>query len=722
MIMIPTITQWSKPIAQQKWFFMSLILLVFFSLSGKAQTLEWARQMGEITNPDNNNMGKSVALDAEGNVYVTGNFKDTVDFDPGAGTALLYDTTGAQNSAYLAKYDAAGNYIWAKVLLMGGGVGKGVAVAADGSVYVTGAAGSLSYFETGSGIDSLVGAGIFLAKYDDDGTLTWMKGFSGGGSSYGCVVGRSGDVYISGTVSGMATDFNPGGTEGTIATGNANGQSNAFIAKYDASGNYIWAKGILGTAQLYIVNSGMGMAIDTTESADNIYITGCFRNGNLDFDPGSGVADLIIPNNARSVFLAKYDSSGTYIWANKTEASTPSSGTGSYGVAVDNQGNVLITGWLMGAADFDPGADTALVTASLQDMFLAKYDAEGNYTWAQATQGAGSICAGNDLAIDETGIIYVIGEYGYGVVDFDPGDGINSLMPTGFNMYVAKYGTCGTLLSLADIRGSSATTDDLLSTRCVLNKEGNLHITGGFRGNIDFDPGPDTEVLTGPISSGLAYRDIFLTKLHYDVDSNLTSFLTLSVCEDSFTLNEQTYTESGVYQQWLPGISQCDSIIVLDLTLNYIAEPVITVNEFELGVTNTYDTYQWIKEGEAIAGATSSTYLVTANGAYQVAVGNAEGCSDTSAIYIVDNVGINDPTGLGKQIQIYPNPASDVLYINSPVAVTALLYSVEGRLVTRVEQARSLSLKGLTKGMYLLQLTDKEGRTLRYEKIVYQPQ
>src|SRR5690606_31342306 len=189
--------------------------------------------------------------------------------------------------------------------------------------------------------------------------------------------------------------------------------------------------------------------------SDNIYITGCFRGGSLDFDPGSGTAELTISNNARNAFLAKYDSSGAYIWAHKTETGTPSSAVMSYGVGVDVQGNVLITGAIIGSADFDPGADTALVTATLQDMFLANYDAEGNYTWAQAVQESGSISAGNDLAIDETGLICVSGEYGYGAVDFDPGAGAVTHIPGGMtDMYVAKYGTCGTLLSVTDIKGS----------------------------------------------------------------------------------------------------------------------------------------------------------------------------------------------------------------------------------------------------------------------------
>src|SRR5690606_19339146 len=259
-----------------------------------------------------------------------------------------------------------------------------------------------------SGIDSIEAAGVFLAKCNADGELAWVKGLPGSASSYGCVAGRSGDVYIVGTLSGTI-DCSPDGTGGELSNLNGTSQSNAFIAKYDASGNYSWAKGILGSGKMYGTNNVMDIAIDTTESSDNIYITGCFRGGSLDFDPGSGTAELTISNNARNAFLAKYDSSGAYIWAHKTETGTPSSAVMSYGVGVDVQGNVLITGAIIGSADFDPGADTALVTATLQDMFLAKYDAEGNYTWAQAVQGSGSISAGNDLAIDETGLIYVLG-------------------------------------------------------------------------------------------------------------------------------------------------------------------------------------------------------------------------------------------------------------------------------------------------------------------------
>ncbi|MCY1536323.1 hypothetical protein D9M68_717770 [compost metagenome] len=161
--------------------------------------------------------------------------------------------------------------------------------------------------------------------------------------------------------------------------------------------------------------------------------------------------------------------------------------------------------------------------------------------------------------------------------------------------------------------------------------------------------------------------------------------------------------------------------MILDLTVNHILEPFITINNYELGVTSTYDTYQWLRNDLPVAGATQSTYTVSLNGDYKVIAGLANGCSDTSEVYTVTNAtAINEVDHIAKQIQVYPNPVQDVVYIKSPVAVKTSVVSVQGVVLATQQQAGKISVKHLAVGIYFLQVFDAKGRLIKVEKIVKQ--
>src|SRR5690606_5612933 len=135
------------------------------------------------------------------------------------------------------------------------------------------------------------------------------------------------------------------------------------------------------------------------------------------------------------------------------------------------------------------------------------------------------------------------------------------------------------------------------------------------------------------------------------------------------------------------------------------------------GTAIDYCTYQWILNGQDIPGASSSTYTVLENGDYQVIVTNEHGCTDTSEIYEVRNVGIVMPN-ITDLIRIYPNPVIDKVHIHAPMPVSVGLYSLEGRLLKQAVNASQLDLDGFTKGVYLLKIHDLKGRLLKTEKIV----
>jgi hypothetical protein len=245
----------------------------------------------------------------------------------------------------------------------------------------------------------------------------------------------------------------------------------------------------------------------------------------------------------------------------------------------------------------------------------------------------------------------------------------------------------------------------------TVDKSGGIYVTGSFENTVDFDPGPGTVTHT---SAG--NQDVFILKLI--CNDTTSSYLSVELCADSYTLNGETYTAGGIYTQVFPNTSGCDSTVMLELALYSLNPPAITVDEYTLSVAGTYITYQWIKNGTDIDGATNATYTVTENADYQVRVTNDNGCEATSAVYEVNNVSINEAGGIAQYISVYPNPVNEVIHISSPVPVHIALTGADGRTVLSAEDARQVSVKHLPGGVYFLRVSDREGRLIKTEKVV----
>jgi hypothetical protein len=424
---------------------------------------------------------KRVAVDTSGNMYVTGYFLGTADFDPGAGTANL--TAGETHDAYVVKLDASGTYVWARQF---GGYnfdfGNGVAVDASGNVYVTGDFFGTADFDPGTGTANLTSAGgsdAFVVKLNASGTYVWARQFGGStsDSSYGVAVDASGNTYITGDFFSTA-DFDPGA--GTANMESAGG-TDAFVVKLNASGTYVWARQLGGTSYDY----GFDVAVD---ASGNTYVTGSFF-GTADFDPGAGTANLTIVGNSPDAYAAKLDASGTYVWARQFGGSSLDQ---SNGVAVDAFRNVYVTGFFDGTADFDPGAGTAnLTSAGRLDAYVVKLESSGTYVWARQFGGSSNDYS-YGVAVDASGNTYVTGNFGE-TADFDPGAGTANLTSAGsFDAYVVKLDASGTHIWARQFGGSN--TD--YGNGVAVDASGNTYVTGSFFGTADFDPGAGTANLT----------------------------------------------------------------------------------------------------------------------------------------------------------------------------------------------------------------------------------
>jgi len=344
--------------------------------------------------------GYSVAVDGSGNVYVTGAFAGTVDFDPGTGVDI-HDGGGA----FLSKFDSSGNFLWAKT--WGGSEfdsGNGVAVDGSGNVYVTGDfSGTWVDFDPGPGVDSYssYGLDIFLSKFDSSGTFVWVS--TGGWSyeewAYGVAVDGSGNAYVTGTYTGTVNDLYP----------------HIFLNKYDSSGTFAGAH----TWGSWKQGGGVGHGV-AVDGSGNVYVTGEFE-GTVDFNPDPIAVDYHSSEQGSGVFLGKLDPFGAFVWARTWGGNDWNGGSA---VAVDGPGSVYVTGFFSGASvDFDPDPTAVDLHSSNGwfDVFLSKFDSSGTFEWAHTWGGSDFYRdSGNGVAVDGPGNVYVTGDFLGASVDFNP--------------------------------------------------------------------------------------------------------------------------------------------------------------------------------------------------------------------------------------------------------------------------------------------------------------
>ncbi len=679
-----------------------LIMLAGNSIDVNAQSYyAWAKGLGGA----GYETGNDIAVDKAGNVYVTGYYQSNP-LDFGVTAAL---TNAGGSDAFVAKYDAAGNEVWIKGI---GGTGsdKSNAIAVDeaGNVYITGGFSGSVNFSPGSGTALLtaVNGDGFLAKYNTNGDYVWVRNLGGDGTTgpdegTAVALDSAGNIYVTGSFSGTAHHD----TITLIAAGSID----IFVAKYDTAGNCMWAHGMGDN------NVDVGSCIAVSESGE-VYIGGTFR-GDVDFNTGPGAAAILTSMGTNSdAFVAKYNANGDYVWARNMGGSSAGSMVSAYGITADRSGNAYLTGSFTGTVHFNPGGSTGeltSITPGPPDIFLAKYDAAGNYVWAN-NMGGTEDDWGMDISVDGGGNVYIVGMFG-GTANFDPGSGSAPLSTSGsffdYDVFLAKYDGNGDYVWAQRVGGTGG--DE--GYGITVDRSGNIYATGYFEGTADFDPVGGTGTLTG---TGV---DVFTLKLGCTDTSSAYIEVSLA-CGEAYTLNNTVYTAAGTYTQVMPNASGCDSTITLDLTFLPIDTPVITVDEHILGVNGTYATYQWIKNGAHVPGATGSTYTVTENADYQVAVTNEHGCADTSGVYTVTNIGIETGSTLAQQVYVYPNPVTDVLYIQSPVKVNIVVTDITGRVVREDVGANSISLKDLAESFYLLQIRDSKGSLIKMEKILKQAQ
>ncbi|WP_207220062.1 Ig-like domain repeat protein, partial [Emticicia agri] len=472
--------------------------------------LSFIRQSAGFSSGDAAN-AKAIAVDASGNIYKTGYFTGTVTFE---GVTLV--SAGAKD-IFIVKYDASGTVLWAK---RAGGtsedIGYGVSVSSSG-LFITGQFESTANFNTpsASGSNELTSAGvqdIFVAKYNTSGDLQWIRRSGGTNRDLGYALAVSGtDVLITGVFNGTA-NFNTPSSSGTNTLASA-GASDMFLAKFNDSGDFQWAR--RGGGALSDFGGGYIVA-----SGTDIYISGAFL-GTANFNtPSATGSNEITSAGSADIFITKYTASGDFLWARR--AGSVSGNENGNALSVYND-EVYMTGMFYGTANFNtPSAfgSNELISEGSGDIFIAKYSSSGNVLWLRRGGGTQDDDFGNCIAVSSEGV-FVTGSV-RGIANFNTpsASGSNTIdSRPGANRFIARYNHSGDLSVAQRLsQGNNA------STTAIGYTSGHLIIGGDYLSNIDFNPvrtsGSNELVLTGDELSFLIKIDVSRTSSSIVLASN----------------------------------------------------------------------------------------------------------------------------------------------------------------------------------------------------------
>ncbi len=423
----------------------------------------------------------AVATDAAGDTFVTGSFRGTAAFNPNSSSNTF--TTNSTQDTFVAKYSPTGSLLWAvtfagQATTISGtttyAVSQGSAIAVDGTgdvflagsfsgtVNVTGLSGVTRETSVSSATEP------FVAKLNPSGTVSWFDAVAGTttdtDSANALALDGSGGAFIAGSFSESATF---GST--TLA---ASGSSDAFVARVNGSGAFLWAvasQGVNGSNA-----SVQGVAVD---ASGNVDLAGFFSSS-VDFDPSSGSTDLTSAGSDDAM-LWKLNSNGTFLWARSYGSPDFDTATA---VAVDASGDLYATGAFSDTVNFGTVAKPDSITAGpVFDAFLLKVDPNGDTLWVDGLVGPTGSSKGQGVAVDPSGTVHVAGTFS-GPVAFSGTDTLTSVASS--DVFVAGYNVNGNLVYALQ----AGETNFNAALGVAVNATGIVAITGTYSGSIVFGP------------------------------------------------------------------------------------------------------------------------------------------------------------------------------------------------------------------------------------------
>ncbi|MDB9984254.1 hypothetical protein OAE00_01885 [bacterium] len=536
--------------------------------------------------------------DKKGNIYSTGYFYRTIDFEPGVGTVLL--TSSVSYDAFISKHDKYGVLVWVKQIT-GSNTSKGYSIVLDDSlnVYTTGqfqgtcdfdpSNGTFNLLATGN-IGTLGGPDIYVHKLDSNGQFVWVKQMGGRGSDLAFAITRSanGNLFVGGRFEGVA-DFDPSNAGFTLRS---NGKQDAFICSLTSNGGLIWAKSFGGS------NHDEIRSIVILDSL--VFSTGAVQD-TVDFDTDTS-KHIYTSLGSSEAFLHILDTSGTFKGVSVISGTSTNWG---YDLAKDNSGNILLTGIFSSTAKFgDSRNQKTLNSKGRFDSYVSKYNRSGGLIWAKSFGGTSDV-RGHSITTDNLNNVYTLGIFA-GNVDFDPDTSKSHLVnATTANVFISRLDSNGKFQFISPFLGTQSE-----SYSVEVNSYNEIVANGFFYGTTDFDPDTGKHELKAK-----GYLNGFITVLSQCefTDTNYSKIVCDSIRSPS---SKYVWSKSGVYKDTLINYAGCDSVITINLTVLHITRDTISSSSCDLYTSPSGKNW-----------STSGTYLDT--------VSTSKGCDSLLVIKLI---------------------------------------------------------------------------------------
>ena len=295
---------------------------------------------------------------------------------------------------------------------------------------------------------------IFIAKYNIKGDCLWAESITGNNDNYVLSITNDtkGNVIVAGYFSSTTLNFNNGKTLSN------SGHEDGYFAKYDSNGTCQMVEKI---ASMYNENLN-SIKIDVI---GNIYATGVFLTDTLKFDDKT----IFVNKGAQDIYIAKFNENGKFQWAKQV------AGNGSdlvNNIVVDNDKNFYLAGYFM-SDSINFNNEKTLYKKKGTDIFIAKYNEEGNCLWAENIAGDDNDYD-NGLAVDEFGNIYTAGTFNSPILEFN--NGHNLIQSNSQEGFISKYNSSGKCQWAEKIWGNKGVN----SENIFIGKNKNVYVVGGF--------------------------------------------------------------------------------------------------------------------------------------------------------------------------------------------------------------------------------------------------
>jgi hypothetical protein len=542
--------------------FLQIFVTDIFSSGGN---FNWVKCINDGTIDD-----PKVTTDIIGNIYYSGTFNGSVDFDPGPDSVILQ---AIEPTIFISKFNPNGALVWVKKFDGGNSMNfvRSVSVDYFGNILSCGTFTGTVDFGPGPGITIYSGyMQSYFVKIDSSGSLIWSKVLAGNDvNDCSCIKSdRANNVYITGSFEHTA-DFDPDSGSYNLNVITTTG----YILKLDPSGSFLWARAMNDSLS---PNSNEVTGIDI-DNANNIYIIAEFRNS-LDADFSTSVLTFV-STGGTDILFAKYDPVSNLLWA-KSIGGQSSDYAGN--IVIDNSGNVLFTGSYSSVVYLNPGnIASGLALHGNTNSLLLKTDPIGTIQWLKSFGGADI----SSLDIDNFNSIYISG-VSFGTFFYPVVGGEDSAAPVpGERNFIASISSSGYLQYARRLHAISNGSAIAAASPLVIDASDAIIYCGSYHGAFDFDPG--FGIATLPFASTTWG---FIEKFTSPCLSPPGNF-SLQGC-DSINLFGIELTADSSFTETIASSSGCDSTISCSVTLEYTLLPSICVVSVDSLSTHNLIVYE----------------------------------------------------------------------------------------------------------------------------------